>query len=253
MDTVNKGMKSFLKDVEVTGLIDNSFLASAAQKYGQKVADDGVQVWRALKKLTSEEARRVISSVKDENGFVAWKQLTENFEKGVDAKIGMALAELSGMVMKPAKTPTETRSLITELENKKKVVEEMTEDDIAPMHYKSILLGILDPMTRQHTASIHGTKDMKKLIQTILEFVNYVQDASGDSPMDGIRSVGEQPTCEGHHGSEGWPSWGHEGQEGQDLPEEGGLRGLGMQCFNCGGFWAIYAEIVVTLGAPLVT
>ena len=166
-DTINKGMENFLKDIEAEDKepIDGKFVADHMQLYGPKVTGDSVQVWRALKNLTSDEARRIISSVKNEDGFLAWKQLVENYEKGADAKVGVALAELSGMVMKPARNPSETRNLINELEIRKKVVEDLTSDSIHYMHYKSVMLGILDPTTRQHTANIHSTKDMKLLKQ----------------------------------------------------------------------------------------
>ena len=161
LDTVNKGMKSFLREVEqVPGVVTTDFVNRRTHIYGHKVTGDKVQVWRALKKLTTEEARRVISSVTEEDGFAAWKRLIENFEKGLEARIGVALADLSNMVTKPAKTPNETRILITELENKKKVVEEMQTDKVGDLHFRSLMLGILDPTTRQHTASVHGAKDV---------------------------------------------------------------------------------------------
>ena len=80
MDTVNKGMKIFLAEViKEKGMLDDTFTDQHVQKYGPKVTGDRVQVWRALKKLTGDEARRVISSVKNEDGFRAWRQLVENF------------------------------------------------------------------------------------------------------------------------------------------------------------------------------
>ena len=80
----------------------------------------------------------------------------------------MAIAELSSMVAKPVRTPSDTRMLSTELENRKKIVEEMTIEPVGEMLYRSILLGILDPTTKQHTASVHGTKNVMELKRKIL-------------------------------------------------------------------------------------
>ena len=66
--------------------------------------------------------------------------------------------EFSGMVARPAKNPEETRNLITEMERKRKMVEDVTGEDVSENHAKSVLVGILDPTTRQHTAMYHGSK-----------------------------------------------------------------------------------------------
>ena len=57
---------------------------------------------RALKSLTGREARKVIMSVKNEDGFKAWQKLHMHFGPSLSAKQGMALADFSGMVAKPA-------------------------------------------------------------------------------------------------------------------------------------------------------
>ena len=49
------------------------------------------------------------------------------------------------MVARPAKTPTETMALITEMEKKIKNVEDLTEEVISDMHMKSVLVGSWTP------------------------------------------------------------------------------------------------------------
>ena len=95
-------------------------------------------------------------SVKNEDGFKAWKKVHMHFGPSLSAKQGMALADFSGMVAKPATKPGETKSLITELERIVKMVVEVTGELISDNHAKSVLVEILDPMTRQHTAMHHG-------------------------------------------------------------------------------------------------
>ena len=66
--------------------------------------------------------------------------------------------EFSAMVARPAKTPEETRNRITEMERRIKLVEDITGEEISENHIKSVLVGILDPVTRQHNAMYHGSK-----------------------------------------------------------------------------------------------
>ena len=146
-----------MKDVEAqTEELKDEWMQMMKDKYGAKVTEDSVQVSRALKSLNGGEARKVIMSVKNEDGFKAWQKLHMHFGPSFSAKQGMALADFSGMVAKPATKPGETKSLITELERRMKMVEELTGELISDNHAKSVLVGILDPMTRQHTAMHHG-------------------------------------------------------------------------------------------------
>ena len=61
------------------------------------------------------------------------------------------------------------------MEQRIKLVEDFTGEDVSENHAKSVLVGILDPTTRQHTAMYHGNKstceDLKKVV---LEFINNV-------------------------------------------------------------------------------
>ena len=84
-------------------------------------------------------------SVKNEDGFKAWQKLHMHFGPSLSAKQGMALADFSGMVAKPATKPGETKSLITELERRMKMVEEVTGELISDSHAKSVLVGYLTP------------------------------------------------------------------------------------------------------------
>eukprot|EP00973_Karenia_brevis_P061043 8488511-Karenia_brevis.AAC.1 len=59
------------------------------------------------------------------------------------------------MVARPGKNPGETKVLITEMERKIKMVDEIGVQ-ISETHAKSVLIGILDPETRKHTATSHG-------------------------------------------------------------------------------------------------
>ena len=47
-------------------------------------------------------------------------------ELGLAARQGIVMAELSGMVARPAKSPGETSALLTEMDRKMKLVEDVT-------------------------------------------------------------------------------------------------------------------------------
>ena len=128
-------MRSFLKDLK------DEWMQMMKGNYGAKVTEDSVQVWRALKSLTGSEARKVIMSVKNEDGFKAWQKLHKHFGPSLSAKQGMALADFSGMVAKPATKPGETKSIITDLERRMNMVEEVTGELISDNHAKSVLVG----------------------------------------------------------------------------------------------------------------
>ncbi len=72
-DNVNPGMKEFMKIVEVeTETVDQAWLLDKQDTYPVKMTSDELQVWRALKKLPTGEAKKVVTSIKNENGFPAW-------------------------------------------------------------------------------------------------------------------------------------------------------------------------------------
>ena len=73
-----------------------------------------------------------MTSIKTENGYRAWQKLHMRFGPSLSCKQGMVLMEFSAMVAKPAKTPDETRNLITEMERKIKLVEDVTAGRFRP-------------------------------------------------------------------------------------------------------------------------
>ena len=96
-------------------------------------------IWRLLKRFTSGEARRIITSVNKDNGFEAWRRLHQQYEQGSAMKEAVARSQFTGMVNKRAKTPKETRTLMVELEDKAKQIEEITGEAIEEGHYKSVI------------------------------------------------------------------------------------------------------------------
>ena len=75
------------------------------------------------------------------------------------------------MVARPAKSPGEIIALLTEMGRKMKLVEDVTGEEVSEMRARSALVGMLDPVTRQHTAMSHS-KSYGALKQIAQEFAN---------------------------------------------------------------------------------
>ena len=117
-DKKNKGMRSFLEEVEKEKeAVDKSWKESRKMKYGIKVVEGEELVWETLKNRTKKqtEGRKLVTSA-GEDGFVAWQRLSQRYEPGLGAMKSKVLADLTGMVKTPAKTPAETRPKLTELD-----------------------------------------------------------------------------------------------------------------------------------------
>ena len=223
LDNQEPGMKKLLEDIEgSTNMVDEEWVKEKLDEYDAKVVGDGVNVWRALKTLTGGEARKVVMSVRPENGFQAWQKLHMRFGPSLAARQGAVLSELSMMVTKPAKNPVETKNLVTELERRIKLVDDITGDGVGDNHAKSILVGILDPTTRQHTAMYHGrTHNFEQLKKAVLEFVNNA------TRRDDAMQVGCITAEENFGQSQTW---------NEDEESYLGAVGNWKQCYNCHGY-----------------
>eukprot|EP00973_Karenia_brevis_P037538 5179959-Karenia_brevis.AAC.1 len=147
LDTSNPGMKELLKTVEKeTDLVTKEWLEEEVRmgRHVVGVAMDGVRLWRALKGLTEAEARKIVTSVEGECGFTAWQKLSRRFEPSIAAREGRLMAEFSGLVAKPAKTPNDLKQILTEMERKVKEIKEMGME-VSESHERSVLIGVLDP------------------------------------------------------------------------------------------------------------
>ena len=232
-DSINPGMKDLLREIELETVPVDDVWINNAQHHDRKVREDQIQIWRALKNLTDGEGRKVVTSVRSENGFRAWQKLHMRFGPSLSSKQGLVLMELSGMVAKPAKNPSETRVLLTEMEQRIKVVEDVTGEDVSENHAKSILVGILDPTTRQHTAMHHGSKTTcDELKKVVLEFINNVTRRDENAMQVGRISAEE---VEEFHGDAG--------QCVEDVGETYlGVVGSWQQCYKCQGYGHLARE-----------
>ena len=232
-DTKNVGMAQLLADIakKKDVPVNMSTLAKWAGVLGTKVTGDHVQVWRAKKGLTTGVARTVLMSVGAEDGFEAWRRLHMQLEPKLVIRQGQVLADFAAMVSRPAKSIAETRELLTELERRMKMVRDLTEQDISDMHARSVLIGILDHQTRQHTA-YRQTDPFEQFKNPVLEFVNAAGSSQGELKKSDPMQVGivEEGTTNAGSGAEGSSDSGM-GVEKENVWEVTGFT----QCYNCGG------------------
>jgi len=187
-DSIRPGMKKLLEDVgKETDTVDSDWRNRNKGNYDAKVLEDGLELWRALKKLTQGEAKNIVNNMKNQDGLQAWQKLKQRYEPSLAARQGIVIAECSGMASKRAKIPTETVSLITEIDRKIKLIEDITGEGPSDMHAKSVLVGILDPLTRQHTAMSHN-KAYEDLKRIVIEFAN---NSDGNPDAMQIGQIGE--------------------------------------------------------------
>ena len=243
LDGVCTGMKALLKEVEAEEEdIDHNWHLERQQDgvYSPKALDK-VKLWRSLKKLTDGEAKKVVTAVKEEDGFRAWQKLKQRFEPGLQAKRGQILYELNAMIINPAKSPADLVTLVTEMDQKIKTIEDITGEKVGEMHMHSVLIGILDPMTRQHTAMKHGLS-YDNLKKVIMEFANNsvlqgttttsTRSKHNDTEAMQIGQVGEaaqKSSWDDWKGS--WDGWTEE-DENKYLQAMG--KGGGKGCYICG-------------------
>ena len=111
-----------------------------------------------MKKHTAGDARKIVSSISDRNGWEAWRKLHLQFEPALVMREAVVMAQFTSMVNKRAKTPAKTKTLLVELEERAKRVEEITGERIDNRHMMSVIMGILDSETMKHTAQHQGSK-----------------------------------------------------------------------------------------------
>ncbi len=188
VDSITPGMKEFLEQL---AKLDDEPSPSFLQFYSGKIDIEleRVKIYRTLKKLTDGEAKKVVTAVKGEDGLEAWQRLVNNFEPTLAGRQGRALNELTDMIKKPAKTTEDTRQMIVELMEKIRIAEELAEEGLSDAHRKSILVGIMDPLTRQHTAMC-VKENFEELKKKVLEFVTNAS-ATRRTPMQ-LGQIGSQ-------------------------------------------------------------
>ena len=135
------------------------------------------------------------------------------------------MAEFSAMASRTAKNPAETKKVITEIEERMKKLEETMGKDLDENHAKSVLIGVLDPITRQHTCLKHGQDiNFDTLRKLVLEFTSNATDDQVAMQLGSFKKAEEEDELY------------YEGKENDNEEHLAAFgKGGGMQCYSCGG------------------
>ena len=217
------GMKEVLekaRDSEVT-VDEEWFDATQAAWWGKSD-----MLYRFLKRYTGTEARRVVQSVPEDNGWEAWRRLHQQYEPATVTREAQLMSRYTNMVTRKAKTPRETKMLLIELGERAKRVEEVTGRPVEARHAMSVIASMLDPETSKHTAQYQAaTGSVEVLKRKVMEFVNLVT-AHDQNKMD-LDRVQHQAY------EEDYADWDGEQWDPERPQEE--LNAIGEKCHTCGG------------------
>ena len=216
------GMKAMLdKAKEADAEVDETWFEQAEEEWWQK-ADC---LYRFLKRYTGTEARRIVTSVADENGWEAWRKLHQQYEPATVTREAQVLNRYTSMITRRAKTPRETKALMVELGERARRVEEVTGKAIEARHAMSVISGILDPETAKHTAQYQGVKSSVEVLKTkVMQFTNLMTQSDDKMDINKLQQQYQLPYCQEDQGEE-------------EQEEEGGcLDALNTQCLRCGGY-----------------
>ena len=106
-------------------------------------------LWRFLKRYTAGEAKKVVCSAPNRNGWEAWRKLHLQYEPALVMREAVDMASFTNMVAKRAKTPSESKALLTE---RAKRVEEVAGEPIDNRHRMSVIMGFIDSESMKHTS-----------------------------------------------------------------------------------------------------
>ena len=177
-DEGKEGFKKVMEDVaKFEKEITREVLTKVAADHPQVTSDleKWKHLYRALEKLTTGEANKVIATVRDENGFEAWRQLHLRFEPELEAHKNSVLVDLHDL--KPATTIEETKAKMVELKVRITSAEDILGIDLHDIQKKTAVLQVIDPITRQHTANARGT--FQDFYTAIMSFANTATGRSG--------------------------------------------------------------------------
>ena len=219
------GMKDFLEQVrcEDNPIDEQWFEQKGFAKHWWK---KGEMLHRFLKRYTGTEARRVVMGAMENNGWEAWRRLSQQYEPATVTREAQVFARYTSMVNKRARNPRETKGLMVELGERARRVEEITGRPVEERHAMSVIAGILDPETQKYTAQYQGLKSsVDQLKRKVMEFVNLVTQSTDPMDLGRVQQHQDMSRCQGE-----------ECYEGEQEEEDGYLDALNTQCHKCGGY-----------------
>ena len=179
-------------------------------------------VWRFLKQYTAGEARKVVGSAPNRNGWEAWRKLHLQYEPQLVMREAVVMSAFTNMVSKRAKSPQESKTLLLELDERARRVEEVTGEAIDNRHRMSVVMGLIDAESMKHTSAHQGAKMRADVLQRkVIEFANLM--STGTKAMDSME-IGRLERQRQDAPATRWAD-----QEDEEWPEDPWQRDLFMQ------------------------
>ena len=150
-------------------------------------AEKSEMLWRFLKKHTEGDAKRIVTNVEHDNGYEAWRQLNVHFEPELAVRQGHAMLQFTNMVAKRSKNSAETKTLLTEMEERSKRIKDLTNEAPSAGHTLSVILGILDLETLKFTARYQSKDDLDTLKQEIIKFTSLTAKNTDDMELGRVQ------------------------------------------------------------------
>ena len=238
LENSNTGMKEFLRSLAKEDVYpDENFFLDATRLYGERVTGDGAEIFRTLKALTVGEARKIVTSVDSDEGFLAFWKLVRHNNPYLAELQGKALSNLSNMITARAATPAETKGKILDMETNIKYAEAVIGEPLNDIHLKSIILGFIDPLTRAHTVQYQASTFLFETFKRhVLAFCNgNIGNGGGAVPMQiGAVAATLSPDQGGQWQQEQWPQPEWPEQEYDQDYINAIAKGESRTCYGCG-------------------
>ena len=119
MEEVEAGLKEEVNKAREATLVAATWVQN---RRPLAVRRDGA-VMSLLRAVTGGDARRILAASGESSGFSGWHTLCAHFEPALAVREAHAAAELSNLVLHPAKTVAETGARVLELEGRARTVE----------------------------------------------------------------------------------------------------------------------------------
>ena len=190
-DEEKEGMKAVMDDVaKQTMPITKEEMEDACKRNPSAIGEQlkkWKHLYRALEKLTEGEAAKVVSAVREENGFEAWRQLHLRFEPELEVQRNVVLLELHNI---PAATTIEdAKAKLVELKVRIAKAEDILGEPIQEMQKKTALLQGIDLETKRHTATLKDN-NFQQYYTAVMNFTNNA--SMGGRTQTTLNSVGKK-------------------------------------------------------------
>ena len=230
-----------------------SFFVSGGRgaEFTEEAWNRGEELYMLFKNKTTGEGRTLIMGIERDNGWEAWRALAIRYEPQAGIRRMREMADLNALQMKRCKNASETMLIISEIDRRKRRIDEIGGDPPSNDTLVSILWVAMDAQTRTHvSAAVDMDVLYPDLRLRVMKHANLVCATGGTrsaTAMDisSIESVanegsktGQQQPQQPNWGEESWSpeetaAW-QESEEYLNALGKGGKGKGGKGCFNCG-------------------